>query len=146
MNPDYLPAIGASLRVLAGYATWREVTDATLDEIAAELDRARAAVAGARGKRTANTCLQHPGGPVDPTSQNGCLFCGPSFRRPSTPVPEDSTPADVLAVYDEHGHDAAAERYGPHAVTKALALRNRRPSTRPGPPAPPPNEESDTHR
>jgi hypothetical protein len=146
MNPDYLPAIGASLRILADYATWREVTDQTLDDIAAELDRARAAVAGARGRRTANRCLRHPGGPVDPQALNGCLLCGPAHPQSATPIPGDSTPADVLAFYDEHGHDAAAGRYGPQAVTKALALRNRRPNPRPGPPAPPPTEESDPHR
>ncbi|WP_284576674.1 hypothetical protein [Streptomyces sp. 2P-4] len=144
MNPDYLPALGASLRNLGQFAAAHEVDDRTLADIAAELDRARAAVAGARGQRTANRCGRHPGAPADPTYQNGCLFCGPATRRPATPVPTDFTPGDVLRFYDEHGHEAAADRFGPQAVTRAIALRNRHPSTRrPGLPAAPPTEESE---
>ncbi|WP_381792861.1 hypothetical protein [Streptomyces niveus] len=141
MNPDFLPAIGASLRALGEFATWREVTDETLAEVAAELDRARAAVAGARGQQRANRCARHPGGPVDPTATNGCLLCGVAERRPATPVPDEFVPGDVIRFYDEHGHEAAAARYGPQAVTRALVLRARHPSTRrPGQPLPPRTE------
>ncbi|MEU2487112.1 hypothetical protein ABZ593_21195 [Streptomyces sp. NPDC012617] len=143
MNPDYLPAIGASLRTLCEFATRHEVDDQTLTELAAEIERARTAVAAALGAARANRCLRHPGSPVDPTAENACLLCGPTQRRPARPIPEDSTPGDVLRFYDEHGHDAAAKRYGPQAVTRAIALRNRHPSNpRPGHPAPPTTEES----
>jgi hypothetical protein len=138
VNPDYLPALGRSLRALAEFATWREVNDSTLAEIAAEVDRARALVAQARGARRANHCTQHPGGPVDPTAENGCLLCGTSQRRPARPLPPDFTPGEVLRFLQAHGQDAAARRYGGQAVTRALATGHRHPSTpRPGVPAEP---------
>jgi hypothetical protein len=144
VNPDYLPAIGASLRTLCEFATRHDVNDETLTELAAEIDRARAAVAAARGSARANRCLRHPGSPVDPTAENGCLLCGPAKRRPARPIPEDFVPGDVLRHIEEHGQDAATERYGPQAVTRALMLGGRHPSTnqRRGIPAPP-NDEGD---
>lgn len=129
MNPEFLPAIGASLRTLCEYATWRDVTDETLTELAAEIDRARAAVAAARGSARANRCLRHPGSPVDPTAENGCLLCGPAVRRWARPIPENFVPGDVLAHIEEHGQDAATERFGAQAVTRALVLGGRHPST-----------------
>ncbi|MFB8347986.1 hypothetical protein [Streptomyces niveus] len=128
MNPEFLPAIGASLRSLCEFATRADVTDDTLTELAAEIERARAAVAGARGQARANRCLRHPGGPVDPTAENGCLLCGSARRRPATPVPENFVPGDVLRHIEKHGQDAATARYGPQAVTRALLLGGRHPS------------------
>ncbi|MEC3995230.1 hypothetical protein VSR01_17475 [Actinacidiphila sp. DG2A-62] len=144
MNPEFLPAIGASLRALCEYATWREVTDDTLTELAAEIEKARAAVAAARGSARANRCLRHPGSPVDPTAENGCLLCGSARRRPARPLPNDFVPGDVLRHIEEHGQDAATDRYGPQAVTRALLLGGRHPSTkRPGAMAAEPNDEGD---
>lgn len=138
MNPDFLPALGRSLRALAEFATWREVNDTTLAEIAAEIDRARALVAQARGVRRANTCPAHPGGPVDPTAENGCLLCGTTARRPARPVPDNFVPGDVLRFIAAHGQEEATARYGAQAVTRALVVGNRHPSTRrPGQPAAP---------
>lgn len=138
MNPEFLPAIGASLRTLCEFATRHDVTDQTLTELAAEIDKARAAVTAALGATRANRCLKHPGSPVDPSAENGCLLCGPTQRRPARPIPEDFVPGDVLRHIEEHGHDAATERYGPQAVTRALMLGGRHPSTqqRRGIPAP----------
>lgn len=146
MNPDYLPEIGRSLRRLAEFATWREVNDDTLAQVAAELDSARAAVAAARGVQRANKCLRHPGGPVDPTVPNGCLLCGQSERRPAEPVPDEVVPADVIRFYDAHGHQAAADRYGGRALARALALQSHPANHRPGPPAEPPTTEGDATR
>lgn len=146
MNPDYLPEIGASLRRLAEFATWREVTDETLAEVAAELDRARAAVAAARGVQRANKCLRHPGGPVDPTATNGCLLCGQTQRQPAPPVPEETVLGDVIRFFDEHGHQAAADRFGGRALARALALQSHPANHRPGPSAEPPTTEGDATR
>ena len=131
MNPEFLPAIGASLRTLCEYATWRDVNDDTLTELAAEIERARTAVAGARGQVRANRCPRHPGGPVDPSAKDGCLLCENARRRPARPIPEDFVPGDVLRHIEEHGQDAATERYGPRAVTRAVLLGGRHPSTKP---------------
>jgi hypothetical protein len=131
VNPEFLPAIGASLRALCEYATWHEVTDDTLTELAAEIEKARAAVAAdARGTARANRCLRHPSGPVDPTAANGCLLCGSARRLPATPVPDDFVPGDVLRHIEAHGQDAATARYGPQAVTRALLLGGSHPSTK----------------
>ncbi|MFD5788645.1 hypothetical protein ACFWH1_18730 [Streptomyces sp. NPDC127037] len=141
MNPDFLPAIGASLRALCEFATRHDVDDRTLADLAAELDRARLAVKGARGEARANRCAQHPGGPVDPTARNGCLLCGPAERRPARPIGDDFVPGDVLRFLEEHGHEAAAREFGPQSVTRALAVGRRHPATqRPGTPTPPSNE------
>ncbi|MDH6189196.1 hypothetical protein EES44_24640 [Streptomyces sp. ADI96-15] len=129
MNPEFLPAIGASLRSLCEFAALHDVTDETLTELAAEIERARTAVAAARGAARANRCLQHPGSPVDPAAENGCLLCGPAQRRPARPIPEDFVPGDVLRHIEEHGQDAATARYGARAVTRALVLGGRHPST-----------------
>ncbi|MGW6391138.1 hypothetical protein ACWFR1_11675 [Streptomyces sp. NPDC055103] len=138
MNPEYLPAIGASLRNLCEFATRHDVTDQTLTELAAEIDKARAAVAAALGPARANRCLKHPGSPIDPTAQNGCLLCGPAQRRPARPIPENFVPGDVLQFLEEHGHEAATQEFGPQAVARALNLGSRHPSTqqRRGIPAP----------
>lgn len=136
MNPDLLPALAGSLRALGAFAVRHEVNDGTLAEIAAELDRARSLLASARGKPRQNTCLRHPGCPVDPTAENGCLLCGNSRRRPAKELPDNFVPGDVLSVLDEHGQDVATERFGARAVAHAIALGLRHPSTRrPGIPA-----------
>lgn len=138
MNPDFLAPLNQCLRALGAFAARHDVNDSTLTEIATELDRARALVASARGNARANHCLRHPGGPVDPTAQNGCLLCGTVQRRPARPVPEGIRPGEVLRFLEAHGQDAATERYGAQAVTRALALGDRHPSTqRPGIPAQP---------
>ncbi|WP_199570588.1 hypothetical protein [Streptomyces murinus] len=129
MNPDFLPPLGASLRALGEFAARHEVNDETLAAIAAELDRARSLVRSAQGEVRANRCMRHPGGPVDPTADNGCLLCGTQQRRPARPVPNDFVPGEVLRVLQEHGHDAATARFGPQAVTRAVALGGRHPST-----------------
>lgn len=145
MNPDYLPAIGASLRTLCEYATWRDVTDQTLTDLAAEIEKARTAVAAALGPVRANRCLTHPGSPVDPAAENGCLLCGAPQRRPARPIPDDFVPGDVLRHIEERGQDAATDRYGPQAVTRALMLGGRHPSRnqRRGIPAPPTSNEGE---
>ncbi|MFE4922565.1 hypothetical protein [Streptomyces sp. NPDC056661] len=138
MNPDFLPPLQAALRTLGAFAARHDVNDSTLAEIATELDRARALVASARGNARANHCLRPPGGPVDPTVRNGCLLCGTAQRRPARPVPEGIRPVEVLRFLEAHGQGAATERYGAQAVTRALALGDRHPSTqRPGFPAQP---------
>ncbi|MEU6929018.1 hypothetical protein AB0A05_07620 [Streptomyces sp. NPDC046374] len=145
MNPDFLPLLGAALRKLGEYATRHEVNDSTLAEIAADLDRARSLVSSARGGQRANRCTQHPGAPVDPTATNGCMFCGPGERRPARELPEDFAPGDVLRAIEEHGQESATERFGGRAVTHAVALRNRHPSTRrPGLPVQPDDVEGET--
>ncbi|MFF4388529.1 hypothetical protein ACFY0G_17380 [Streptomyces sp. NPDC001552] len=144
MNPDFLPPLGACLRKLGDFAARHDVNDGTLAEIARELDTGRGLVAAARGSVRANRCVKHPGGPVDPTAANGCLLCGNDQRRPARPAPDDFVPGDVLRFLAEHGHDAATQRYGPLAVTKALALGDRHPSTRrPGPAAGPDDDEGE---
>jgi hypothetical protein len=147
VNPAFLPAIGASLRALCDFATRADVTDETLTELAAELDRARTAVAAARGAARANRCLRHPGSPVDPTAANGCLLCGPAHRRPATPVPDNFVPGEVLRHIEAHGQEAATERFGPQAVTRALVLGSRHPSTKQlAAQAVEPNDEGDDTR
>ncbi|WNI20336.1 hypothetical protein [Actinacidiphila sp. ITFR-21] len=146
MNPNYLPEIGQSLRRLAEFATWREVNDDTLTQVAAELDRARAAVAAARGVQRANRCLRHLGGPVDPTATNGCLLCGQAERQPAPPVPEEVVPGDVIRFYEQHGHQAAADQFGGRALARALALQAHPANPRPGLPAEPPTTEGDATR
>jgi hypothetical protein len=138
VNPDFLPALQRSLRALGEHAARHDVSDRSLAEIAAEIDRARALVAQARGAQRANGCARHPGGPVDPTAPNGCLLCGVGERRPARPLPPDFTPGEVLRFIQAHGQDAAARQYGGQAVTRALAAGHRHPSTpRPGHPAAP---------
>ncbi|MFF1962963.1 hypothetical protein ACFVW5_04945 [Streptomyces sp. NPDC058232] len=144
MNPDFLPPLQVALRALGEFAARHDVNDSTLTEIATELDRARALVASARGNARANHCLRHLGGPVDPTAQNGCLLCGTAQRRPARPMPEGVRPVEVLRFLEEHGQDAATDRYGAQAVTRALALGDRHPSTqRPGFPAELPDDEGE---
>ncbi|GGZ23784.1 hypothetical protein GCM10010387_16270 [Streptomyces inusitatus] len=130
MNPDYLPPLGACLRKLGEYATRHDVNDSTLAEISADLDQARALVAGARGQQRANRCTRHPGSPVDPSATNGCLFCGNQQRRPAAEIPSDLTPAEVLAYLDEHGHQAAVDRYGGRALARALSISQHPSNTR----------------
>lgn len=142
MIPDYLPALGRSLRALAEFAAAHEVTDQTLADVAAELDRARALVASARGALRANSCSRHPDGPVDPTASNGCLLCGDGDRRPAAPIPDGVNLATVLAYAQDHGHQAAADRYGARALARALALTTH-PTTRPGNPARPGDHDTD---
>lgn len=147
MNPDYLPAIGASLRALCEFAARHDVDDETLADLAAEIERARAAVAAARGAARANRCLRHPGSPADPTAVNGCLLCGPGQRRPARPIPEGFVPGDVLRHIEEHGQDAATDRYGAQAVTRALVVGGRHPSTnRPAAPAAEPHHHEGDNR
>lgn len=123
MNPSVLPPLAASLRRLGDFANRHEVNDTTLAAVAAELDRARALVAQARGNGgTTSRCTRHPGGPVDPTVSNGCLLCGPSERRPAPTPPQDVTPAEVLRFAEEQGHHAAAARFGGRALARAVAL------------------------
>jgi hypothetical protein len=141
VNPDYLPALGRSLRALGEFAARHDVDDQTLAEVAAELDRARSLVAGARGQQRANSCLRHPGSPVDPAADNGCLLCGSSTRRPAAPVPDDLTPAEVLDFAREHGHEAATDRYGGRALARALAIGQRPKSPRRPIPAAPDNPQ-----
>lgn len=130
MNPDFLPPLNASLRTLGEIAARHEVNDSTLAAIAKELDRARALVASARGNARANKCQRHPGGPVDPTVSNGCLLCGPGERRPASPPPDGVTAAEVLRFADEHGHRAAAARFGGRALARAVAIGGHPPSPR----------------
>ncbi|MFZ3595110.1 hypothetical protein [Streptomyces sp. BH104] len=129
MIPDHLPAIGQALRNIAEFAARSEVTDATLAELEEELHRALQLVKQARGKRLpANRCTRHPGGPVDEDAENGCLFCGKAQPRPTQPMPDGIEPGEVMRFLNEHGADAATDRYGGRAVTRALAIRNRHPS------------------
>jgi hypothetical protein len=128
VNPTFLPPLGASLRKLSAYPDQHDVNDATLAELAAELDRARALLAAARGL-TANPCPRHPGGPVDPADGGACLLCRtPRQPEPREPAAAARSPADVLAAIAEHGPEAATRLYGGHAVTRALALGHTRPT------------------
>ncbi|MFF4292179.1 hypothetical protein ACFY0N_00815 [Streptomyces vinaceus] len=146
MNPDPLPLLAECLRKLGGYPDRYDVTNHTLTEIAAELEQARVLVAQARGQLRTNRCVKHPGSPVDPDADNGCLFCGNERRPPARPIPEGFVPGEVLAFLAEHGHDAATERFGAQAVAKALSLRDRHPSNRrPGPAAGPYDEQGEQH-
>ncbi|WP_228976718.1 hypothetical protein [Streptomyces sp. DH12] len=142
MNLDFLPPLAASLRTLGAFATRHEVNDGTLAEIAAELDRARSLVASARGTARANRCTRHPGGPVDPDVDTGCLLCGQALRRRARELPADFAPGEVLRFLEEHGHEAATARYGPRAVTHALGIAGRHPSHR-RPVVPAPNTEGE---
>jgi hypothetical protein len=137
MNPTVLPKLAASLRALGDFANRHEVNDGTLAAVAAELDHARALVATARGNQRANRCTRHPGGPVDPTASNGCLLCGTQERRPAAPPPDGVTPAEVLQFAEEHGHRAAAARYGGRALARAVAIGSHPSNPRPGRPAHP---------
>lgn len=129
MNPDFLPAIGSSLRALCGFLDRHDVDDQALTDLAAEIERARTAVAGALAGRRANRCTQHPGAPHDPTAPNGCLFCGSAQRRPARPIPEGFDPSAVLQLLDEHGEAAAIQTYGAQAVARAAYLRGRSATT-----------------
>ncbi|NGO67850.1 hypothetical protein [Streptomyces boncukensis] len=138
MNPDFLPEIGRVLRDIAAYTARNEITDQTLADLADELERAVHLVRSAQGKTPpANRCSRHPGGPVDPTADNGCLLCGAAQRRPASPIPEGVELGEVLRAVADDGHDAAAARYGAQAVARALAIgtrhsskpRTRRPDT-----------------
>ncbi|QKW06995.1 hypothetical protein HUT18_11870 [Streptomyces sp. NA04227] len=148
MNPDYLPAIGQALREITAFTSRNDVTDATLAELEAELHRAHQLVKQAQGKRApANRCTRHPGGPVEPGAENGCLLCGTAARRPAQPVPEGVEPGEVLRFLKARGHDAATARFGGRAVTRALAIGNRHPSNlRQGHPAPPHDPEGEPTR
>lgn len=124
MNPDYLPALVQSLRTLGDFAARHDVTDATLAEIAAELDGARSLVASARGSQQENRCVRHPGGPFDPAADHGCLLCG--RRQPQAQPPGDEAPVeDVARDVAELGEEEATRRHGPRAVAKALAAAGR---------------------
>ncbi|MFF2612296.1 hypothetical protein [Kitasatospora sp. NPDC058046] len=128
MNPDFLPPLSTVLRTLGEYAADHEVNDSTLGSIAADLDRAQALVASARGTGRTTTCGRHPNGPYDPTADNKCLLCGAASRTPAAPPPAGVTPEIVLAEVDAHGEEAAAARYGARALARALAVRTRQPN------------------
>lgn len=147
MNPDFLPPLGECLRKLGDFAARYDVNDETLAAIAAELERARSLVASARGGPRGSSCTRHPGGPVDPTAENGCLLCGTQQRRPARQLPDDFIPGEVLRVIDEYGQEAATVRYGARAVARALALKGRHPSTqRPGQSVRPTTDEGEAPR
>ncbi|MBA0053484.1 hypothetical protein E0L36_22170 [Streptomyces sp. AJS327] len=148
MNPDFLPEIGRAVRDIAAYAHRGEVTDQTLAELAEELERAVHLVRSAQGKTTpANRCSRHPGGPIDPTADNGCLLCGTANRRPARTLPEGVELGEVLRAVADDGHEAAAARYGAQAVARALAIGTRHPSKpRPGQTARKPHPEGETTR
>ncbi|MFJ9461062.1 hypothetical protein ACIRST_39085 [Kitasatospora sp. NPDC101447] len=128
MIPDHLPPLAASLRTLGAYAERHELHDGTLGEIADELRRGLDLASAAQGRARANACLRHPGGPVDPTADNGCLLCGDTGRRPATPSPQDVTPLQVLCFAREHGDEAAARTYGARALARELAMGTRNPA------------------
>jgi hypothetical protein len=144
MNPNALPALAASLRKLGDFANRHEVNDSTLGAVAAELERARALLGQARGNQRANRCQRHPGGPVDPTATNGCLLCGTQQRRPAPPPPEGVTPAQVLHFAEEHGHRAAAARFGGRALARAVAIGGHPSNPRRPNPAGSQHNEGDT--
>ncbi|MFC7791315.1 hypothetical protein [Streptomyces cinereoruber] len=128
MNPDFLPPLGAALRRLGEYATRHEVNDATLAEIATDLDRARSLVVSAQGSGPGGRCVRHPYSTVAAAGLGGCFLCDSSPQRPARERPDDFVPGDVLRAVAEHGQEAAAERYGARAVALALAAAARHPT------------------
>ncbi|WP_051096346.1 hypothetical protein [Streptomyces sulphureus] len=147
MNPDLLPAIGRALRDICAYSNRPDITDATLVDLAGELHRAHRLVLQAQGRQPGgHQCARHPGGPVDPTAENGCLLCGTAARPPARPMPEGVEPGEVLRAIEQDGHDTATARYGARAVARALAIGGRHLSNpRPGGPVEPydPDTEGD---
>ncbi|MFI0827208.1 hypothetical protein ACH4Q7_22445 [Streptomyces roseolus] len=145
MNPDYLPELQESLRTLGEFAARHEATDESLARLADELDRARSLTAAARGQARANRCHRHPGCPVDPTSENGCLLCGVNERRPAARPAPGLSLAEVLAYVQAHGHEAATEQYGGIAVARAINADRHPSNFRPAIPAGPDNPTTEGH-
>ncbi|MGW1989657.1 hypothetical protein [Embleya sp. NPDC001921] len=129
MSPEFVAILSRFLRTLGGFAERHDITETTLPDISAELDRARQFIRAANGPQGANLCRQHTGGPFDPGAENGCLLCWQARARPASPMPDDIDPADVARCLREDGQDAATARYGARAVTRALALGAGHPST-----------------
>lgn len=89
MNPESIPALGRALRVLGehGERISAEYTEDQIDELAADLARARGLLSQATGPLPVTSCVEHPFGAVDPEQpvplgQPGvCLICVMRERR-----------------------------------------------------------------
>jgi hypothetical protein len=89
VNPESVPSLGRALRVLGehGERISADYTEDDLDELAADLARARTLLSEATGPRPLTSCLEHPFGAVDPEQpvpdgQPGvCLICVMRRRR-----------------------------------------------------------------
>ncbi|MFC8723683.1 hypothetical protein [Streptomyces bacillaris] len=123
MNRQPLPDLANVLRTLGTYGDRlvpAHATDEQLLVVARALEEARRLVTAARSPR----CPQHPGAPTDPTDNGRCLFCRTTRRHGAATATEAST-ADVLTTITDHGEQEAARRYGPRALTLALAAAGR---------------------
>lgn len=126
MNLTMLRDLRAALNQLQGYEPRLNARDAT-PQLLRELDQGLALahrLVAAVGNLPVTLCREHPGGPVDGES-GGCLLCNTRNRAVSAAAPADAPPEVVLTAIEEHGQDAAVRRYGPRAVTRALATAGR---------------------
>lgn len=126
MNPTVLQDLRAALAELRRYEqrlTPGDASDQLLRELDQGLSLARRLVAAA-AHRPVTGCRAHPDGPVDGEA-GGCLLCNTRRRAARTAAPEDVPVEDVLAAIEEHGQEAAARRYGPRPVARALATAGR---------------------
>lgn len=89
MNPDVVPDLGRALRVLGdhGEQLHPDWTEEQIDELAADMARARALLHQATGPTPVTSCREHPFGAVDPeqpvpAGEPGvCLICVMRRRR-----------------------------------------------------------------
>ncbi|MCM1977181.1 hypothetical protein [Streptomyces sp. G1] len=84
MNRTVLSDLGRALRVLGGHGDELSPTTATteqLDEIAADLQRARHLLSEAERPTPTTNCQDHPYGPIEPETDGECLLCGIRRRR-----------------------------------------------------------------
>lgn len=89
MNPESVPDLGRALRVLGEHgenihADW---SDEQIDELAADMARARKLLHEATGPAPVTSCREHPFGAVDPEQPappgepGVCLICVLRRRR-----------------------------------------------------------------
>ncbi|MEW2068450.1 hypothetical protein [Streptomyces sp. NPDC007346] len=124
MNRTPLSELVRVLHTLGDYGNRLDPAAATPEQlliVTRAIDEARRLLAAAQGP--ANQCPRHPGAPTDPTDGDRCIFC--RTRRYGAATVTDATTTDVLATVADHGEEAAARRYGPRALTLALAAAGR---------------------
>ncbi|MYR58880.1 hypothetical protein GTY54_22440, partial [Streptomyces sp. SID625] len=111
--------LGSALRALGEHGDRLTVFEAApeqLDEIGADLDRARRLLADVRAEQSPAGCRVHPSAPRDPATGEACLFCATNRRRGQTPGETATVTAavpleQVCRAVAELGHEEAVRRF-----------------------------------
>ncbi|MEU7323334.1 hypothetical protein ABZ682_22705 [Streptomyces griseoviridis] len=116
---DALRALGEHGEHLTAFAAAPE----QLDDIAADIERARRLLASVRAELAPTGCRIHPAAPADPATGAACLFCATNRRRGQMPGQQSAATVplkEICRAVAEFGQEEAVRRYGAQTVTRAL--------------------------